>query len=125
MCSWLLSFPALETRRNALSPQPDPLRQGLRFTFGSLEHDVGHRFHVRHSHFTSTQPTDEIQYGWPGGRPGIHGRTKFGGNDTAKIGRTEREITVDDADCFEAFQTLRDFRPGEGPEPAQPHESDF
>src|SRR5271167_1364322 len=110
MCSSLLSFPALETRRNALSPQPDPLGERLHFTFGSFEDDAGHLFHVRHCYFASTQPADEIQYRWPGGRSGVHGRAKFGGHDTAQIGRTEREIAVDDADCLEAFQAFSDFR---------------
>jgi hypothetical protein len=35
----------------------------LRFTFGGLEHDVGHLFEVGYGDFTATQPADESEYG--------------------------------------------------------------
>src|SRR5271165_6774652 len=121
----MLSFRLWKTRRNALSPQSDPLCEGLHLTFGSLEHDIGHRLHIRHGDFTSTQPADKAQHGWPGSCAAVHGRANFGSDHTAQIGRTEREVAIDDADGLEAFQRFRNLRTGEGPEPAQADEADF
>src|SRR5208283_1014618 len=118
-------FRLSETRRNALSPQPNPLRQGLRLTFSGLEHDIGHGFHVRHSDFAATEATNETNHRRSGAAVAVHGRANFRRHHATQVRRTEREVAINDADGFEALQALGNLWTRKRPEPAQANEAAF
>src|ERR1035441_5308599 len=86
---------------DALSPQPNPLCQGLRLTFGGLEHDVGHRFHVRHGYFAATQSANEANNRRSGRAAAVHGGPNFRPHYPTQVRRTEREVAIDYADGLE------------------------
>src|SRR5271169_3369603 len=113
------------TRRRALSPQPDPLGQRLRFPFRSLEYDLGSLLYVWYGHFAAAQPANEANYGRPGGAAAVHGRSNFRRNNATQVRRTEREVAIDHSDGFETLQALGNLRTGKRPEPAQTDEPDF
>src|SRR5438105_12236 len=82
-------------------------------------------FHVLNQYFASAQAADEPKYGRSGGGAGVHGRSNFGRDYAAKIGRAEREVTINDANRLKAFQALCQLNTGKWPEPAEAHEADF